>query len=212
MEDMKLSKKIKAIMEDLGIDLEKCEKGSCVMCPLGDMAICPNSDFPQTISILETLEDVAEKYVCKADLAKNLKIDDPILVSNDGKYWRKSHFACFENGMFWAWEGGNTSWTTKCSTPFKFAKLPKKEFNWEAFKNGNVAVHCKTKELAKDFLEKADEQNFAWTDGQSLTKISNWEEYKEDTCYSALGCAMRYCKKLWYKKPWYKVIDWGDCK
>lgn len=54
-----------------------------------------------------------------------VKVDTPILVSNNGKVYAKVHFAGFLNGKVYAFEDGNTSWSgTGLSVPWQFAKLP----------------------------------------------------------------------------------------
>ena len=53
-------------------------------------------------------------------------VDTPILVrDNEGKAWRKRHFAKYETGKVYTWLGGSTSWSVdSCEvTDWKFAKL-----------------------------------------------------------------------------------------
>lgn len=56
-----------------------------------------------------------------------VKVDTPILVSNDNENWYKRHFAKYESGLFYAWDSGNTSWSVKAgnnpSRPWAHAKL-----------------------------------------------------------------------------------------
>ena len=40
-----------------------------------------------------------------------VKVDTPILVSDDKKVWRKRHFARYEDGFVFAFAGGATSWS-----------------------------------------------------------------------------------------------------
>lgn len=40
-----------------------------------------------------------------------VKVDTPILVSNDNKEWIKRYFARYENGNVYGWLNGKTSWT-----------------------------------------------------------------------------------------------------
>ena len=42
---------------------------------------------------------------------RNIKVDTPILVSNDNKEWIKRYFARYENGNVYGWLNGKTSWT-----------------------------------------------------------------------------------------------------
>ena len=62
------------------------------------------------------------------DLSK-LKVDDKILVSNDGKKWRKVHFAAIDDftGNPRAWINGGTSWTEITTSCWRYAKLPEED-------------------------------------------------------------------------------------
>lgn len=56
-------------------------------------------------------------------------VDTPILVkdSNDHR-WLKRHFAKYENGSVYAWDGGRTSWSDgEHATPWELARLAEKE-------------------------------------------------------------------------------------
>ena len=57
-----------------------------------------------------------------------MPVDTPILV-RQGKNgtWLERHFAKYENGDVYAWVDGQTSWTEKFMTPWKFAKLAEDE-------------------------------------------------------------------------------------
>lgn len=59
-----------------------------------------------------------------------VKVDTPILVSEDAKGWNKRYFAKFTNGIVYAWMGGATSWTADNEydvNPWKYAKLAESE-------------------------------------------------------------------------------------
>ncbi|GAA0817549.1 hypothetical protein [Clostridium tertium] len=58
-----------------------------------------------------------------------------------------------------------------------------KNFNWEEFKNGEIAVHCDTEEKANNFLNECDKQGIAWADGDKTTEINCWLLYKKNTSY-----------------------------
>ena len=45
------------------------------------------------------------------------------------------------------------------------------------------AVHCRTKELANEFLKLAHEQGWHWIMGESLVEKNYWNKYKECICY-----------------------------
>lgn len=53
--------------------------------------------------------DIAERLGI-VDWSK-VKVDTPILVSNDNKEWIKRYFARYEDGNVYGWLNGKTSWT-----------------------------------------------------------------------------------------------------
>lgn len=58
-------------------------------------------------------------------------VDTPILVRNSEEAaWGKRHFAKYENGIVYAWDGGATSWSADRSSnisAWKMAKLAESE-------------------------------------------------------------------------------------
>ena len=88
-------------------------------------------------------------------------------------------------------------------------------FNWEDFYTGKICVHCSTREIAEDFLIKAERQGFKpLFDDQIFVEqgLNLWKNYKENTCfygytkskyltYSDLNSAFRYG---------YTVVEWNN--
>ena len=69
--------------------------------------------MPDTILGLEntaTVIDIAEELGITG--WSKVKIDTPILVSNDKKNWLRRHFAKYENGTVYCWLNGDTSWSS----------------------------------------------------------------------------------------------------
>lgn len=57
-----------------------------------------------------------------------VEVDTPILVKyTESAKWKKRHFAKYENGLVYAWNNGETSWTTVAMTDWKYAKLAENE-------------------------------------------------------------------------------------
>lgn len=58
-----------------------------------------------------------------------VKVDTPILVSEDAKEWNKRYFAKFEYGVVWSFCDGRTSWTARKNDTisWKYAKLAESE-------------------------------------------------------------------------------------
>lgn len=50
-------------------------------------------------------------------------VDTPILVSSDNIDWYCRHFAKYENGLFYVWDDGRTSYTTNAKSTWEYAKL-----------------------------------------------------------------------------------------
>ena len=69
-----------------------------------------------------------EKSEVGVDWSK-VAVDTPILVSNNGDYWRRRYFAKYENGMVYAFNGGKTSWSNHGEEPtaWEYAKLAESE-------------------------------------------------------------------------------------
>lgn len=67
--------------------------------------ILPNLEKGEVLRIAEELGIV--------DWSK-VKVDTPVLVSNDNKEWIKRYFARYEDGNVYCWLSGKTSWTAIC--------------------------------------------------------------------------------------------------
>ena len=59
----------------------------------------------------------------------NVEVDTPILVRDyESQEWEARHFAKYEDGVIYTWDGGSTSWTSKGNvTEWKYAKLAETE-------------------------------------------------------------------------------------
>ena len=81
---------------------------------------CARCKMLQTIWLMEEYEEV--------DWSK-VEVDTPILVRDfEGSDWFRRHFAKYENGTVYAWDGGDTSWSGgDVMTMWKYAKLAESE-------------------------------------------------------------------------------------
>ena len=88
-----------------------CEDVSCGLC--------------NTLTTLWLLEDYEEP---ETDWSK-VEVDTPILVRDyESQEWEARHFAKYEDGVIYTWDGGSTSWTSKGNvTEWKYAKLAEGE-------------------------------------------------------------------------------------
>lgn len=58
------------------------------------------------------------------------------------------------------------------------------KFDWERFKTGNVAVHCKTKKEAEDFINKSKQYIKTWRDGDKIDEERTyWVTHENEMCY-----------------------------
>ena len=64
--------------------------------------------------------------------------------------------------------------------------MTKEMFFYKYLKN-NVAVHCKTKELAREFLDLADGFGIVTNIGECIGMLKNYSQHEENTCYSTYG-------------------------
>ena len=58
------------------------------------------------------------------------------------------------------------------------------EKHWNKFLDDGLYIHCKTKELAEEFLSYCDKQQIVWSTGECLLNYSCWaNEYKDGISY-----------------------------
>lgn len=75
--------------------------------------ICNECGFGDTQSCSTTrMEWLKAEYVePKINIPADTPIDTKVLVSVNGEYWTKRHYAGFKDGKHYAWSVGKTSWT-----------------------------------------------------------------------------------------------------
>lgn len=61
--------------------------------------------------------------------------------------------------------------------------VSKNNINWSAFKNGKIAINCRTEEDAIDFLNECDKQAIVWSNGCKATDDIFFEYYESRTTY-----------------------------
>ena len=76
------------------------------------------------LQMLWLLEEYKEPEEPKVDWSKG-EVDTPILVRDyESQEWEARHFAKYEDGVIYSWDGGSTSWTSRGNvTEWKYAKL-----------------------------------------------------------------------------------------
>lgn len=83
---------------------------------------CDQCKMLQTIWLLEEYKEPEVDW-------NNVEVDTPILVRDyESQEWEARHFAKYEDGVIYSWDGGSTSWTSKGNvTEWKYVKLAEGE-------------------------------------------------------------------------------------
>lgn len=95
---------------------------NCRKCPLYNID-CIDLD----ITFIEEIETMIMTWEKPIDWSK-VEVDTKIFVrSSEDDYWKRRYFAKYENGIVYAYDGGNTSWNADFILPWEHAKLWKGE-------------------------------------------------------------------------------------
>ena len=117
------------------IEIE-CTGQSIAVDEVGDIVACNSEQCERCIfsgmDCGKEIQEWAEKEYEEPRIqpeVKNCKVDDKILVSNNGKDWISAHFAKYDNicGVVLSYYNGCTSWTTDMRTAWRYVKLPESE-------------------------------------------------------------------------------------
>ena len=115
------------MLNDLGRTEAMCVGVQCSDCPLSDYNNKTNCDC----AILELLYpekaiEIVMSYEPKVDWTK-VPVDTKILVRDyEEENWAKRHFAKYEDGKIYVYDGGKTSFTTNSVSSWRYSKLYKK--------------------------------------------------------------------------------------
>ncbi len=97
----------------------------------------------------------------------------------------------------WFWGNGMIAGLAS-ETPFDFG----------AWKDKNVCMHCKTRQEAEDFCREMEKAGLRWSNGASYLKESRFSLYTDLTCYyfnegayESIGCA---------KDRGYQILEWSE--
>ena len=81
-------------------------------------------------------------------------------------------------------------------------------FDFGAWKDKHVCMHCRTEEEAEDFCREMDKAGLTWGRGASYLEQSCFNLYKDLTCYyfnegthESIGCA---------KNKGHTILEWSD--
>ena len=163
-----------------------------------------------------------------------VEVDTPILVKySELTNWKKRHFAKYENGIVYAWNNGETSWTTVAMTDWKYAKLAEDEKESEVDWNQveiDTPILVKFKEdkewVKRHFAKYENGLVYAWRDSCTswttedmrewdYAKLAepevDWSKVKVDTAIYVK--ASKYGN--WFKRHFAeykngKIYTWGN--
>ena len=114
------------MLNDLGRRCEVCVGVSCSNCPLLEQ----NNKKDCGCSSLELLYpekaiEIVMNYEPKVDWTK-VPVDTKVLVRDyEEENWTKRHFAKYEDGKIYVYDGGKTSFTTNSVSSWRYNKLYK---------------------------------------------------------------------------------------
>lgn len=81
-----------------------------------------------------------------------------------------------------------------------------KNFDWDAFENDIIAVHCSTRELTDDFLSTCKERGITWSNGEIATEYDPYTEGDGSTC--ELDDTLTHASFNYFNDNEYKIIEW----
>ena len=82
------------------------------------------------------------------------------------------------------------------------------KFNFNDWKDRNIAMHCKTSKEAYEFCEAMNDNGLTWVDGESYLEYDCWDDYKEETCYVFNNGV--HCDIASAVKHDYEILKWEN--
>lgn len=81
-------------------------------------------------------------------------------------------------------------------------------FDFDAWKDKNVCMHCKTREEAEDFCNEMHKAGLTWRSGTSYLLRNHFGAYEKQTCY----CFNKgtYDNTLHAKNEGYTILEWSE--
>ena len=70
-----------------------------------------------------------------------------------------------------------------------------------------LVIHCSTGEQSMTLLKAFDNYGKKWNSGRKYNHITNWENYKDKTCYTNSG---QYYFLDYYKEKEVKIIPFSE--
>lgn len=88
--------------------------------------------------------------------------------------------------------------------------------DWNAFKNGEIAVHVNTHQEYKDFVNLCEKHGFYWNDMGAKTSTDIYDVCKSETCvrFEPIVGYLKYCSREDYRKFFdvVKIVEYKEEK
>lgn len=81
-------------------------------------------------------------------------------------------------------------------------------FDFGAWKDKNVSMHCRTREEAEDFCNEMHKAGLTWSSGTSYLKMSCFSTYENYTCYRFNEG--EYDNTVHAKNKGYTILEWSE--
>lgn len=81
-------------------------------------------------------------------------------------------------------------------------------FDFGAWKDKNVSMHCRTREEAEDFCNEMHKAGLTWSSGTSYLKMSCFNIYENYTCYRFNEG--EYDNTVHAKNKGYTILEWSE--
>lgn len=81
-------------------------------------------------------------------------------------------------------------------------------FDFDAWKDKNVCMHCRTREEAEDFCREMEKAGLTWSSGISYLKMKWFSIYENNTCYCFNEGVYGDIKQA--KTKGYTILEWSD--
>lgn len=88
----------------------------------------------------------------------------------------------------------------------------KKKFRLDDY-SGNYAMHCSTDKMAEIFLKFLHKHGKSWRTGESYLENTDWDYYKNNTCYlfnKGMFCGLKSAKEFKFTILEFDDFNWGD--
>lgn len=85
------------------------------------------------------------------------------------------------------------------------------KFDWKRFKTGSIAVHCKTRKEAKDFINKSKQYIRTWRDGEKIDEERTyWEVRENGSCYVYNNIGLMISSREISHNCGREILEWSD--